>query len=71
MRCQPFGAKILVGYPIIVAYENGGCAMYENYQLMKFISIINRQANRYYNKKLSASKIGCGQYFFFAACERK
>ena len=38
--------------------------MYENYQLMKFISIINRQANRYYNKKLSASKIGCGQYFF-------
>lgn len=38
--------------------------MYENYQLMKYISIINRQANRYYNKKLSATQIGCGQYFF-------
>lgn len=38
--------------------------MYENYQLMNFISIINRQAKRYYNKKLNASKIGCGQYYF-------
>lgn len=41
-----------------------------NLSLTKFISIIYRQGQRYYDRELVPHGIGCGQQFFYCASMR-